>query len=635
MAGYFDATANPNYGWSPYEQYPSYTNPDLPSTQFTDPAGQSNSLTFEDVQRKIYNMHPEDMDALADQWDNAVTFLENIKYFVLARSTELQEQWKSPKAAAEFLKRGPGETLAYLDLWIEAAQINRNTLRHAAHISQSARDEMDKLTEEYRSKLHEASQVGFLEGLGAFFTHGNWLPPTPGQAVKEEAHEDIEVVKNDYRTFAQELAHKYGTQYYDTLSYFSQGVGPPIKPMNAVMNNPGMPPMVAPPSLGGAPPPPAAPPAIPPTAPPAAPPANPPAPTQPTFNNPPPGLIEPPGGTPAPVPVAGNQPGLPPGTPGLLPGLPPGLPVVPGQLPLAPGALKPGAQPPALPGAGPKAPSLPPGATSPNPGQLGRGAFNRTPGQPPGLGQPPGRTLRRGGGSPGRTPGLPGRGDRRRDGESSRRPHLPGDGEETFGRPPGSTMPPVLKNPAGNRDRRRPGSTEELRPDTTAGSGDAFRPDGAAPPVLNRPSTPATPPPARRRDETDRERRTTAWADYFGTEAARSESGTGMLSAPGVPPTGSRVSGLEEIPRGLRSHAANRAHEAAQRGPRDAEAPELAKRRTISNPAPAQQLVDDESTIVTDEQAFEVQTPGGGVVTSKRDEPVYEPEIRRVLGGGQ
>jgi hypothetical protein len=43
--------------------------------------------------------------------------------------------------------------------------------------------------------------------------------------------------------------------------------------------------------------------------------------------------------------------------------------------------------------------------------------------------------------------------------------------------------------------------------------------------------------------------------------------------------------------------------------------------------------VDEESTIVTDEQAFEVQTPGGGVVTSKRDEPVYEPEIRRVLGG--
>ncbi|MCI4065028.1 hypothetical protein MRQ36_21670 [Micromonospora sp. R77] len=105
-----------------------------------------------------------------------------------------------------------------------------------------------------------------------------------------------------------------------------------------------------------------------------------------------------------------------------------------------------------------------------------------------------------------------------------------------------------------------------------------------------------------------------------------------MLDAPTLPPGGSRVSGLEEIPQGLRSRAATRSTGPARAARPGTVSPELSKRRT-SDERREQQVDDEARGVVTDEQAFEVQTPGGGVVTSKRDEPVYEPEVRRVLGG--
>jgi hypothetical protein len=37
--------------------------------------------------------------------------------------------------------------------------------------------------------------------------------------------------------------------------------------------------------------------------------------------------------------------------------------------------------------------------------------------------------------------------------------------------------------------------------------------------------------------------------------------------------------------------------------------------------------------VVTDEKAFEVETPGGGVVTSQREEQTYQPEPPKAFGG--
>ncbi len=344
----------------------------------------------------------------------------------------------------------------------------------------------------------------------------------------------------------------------------------------------------------------------------------------------------PPGSSPGEAPNApGELPGQAPNLPGLPPGLPGGLPLFPG-----PGGLGPKVNPPSLtPGLGTQKPgALPPGTTPPNPGQLTRNAFNRSAQPPGGLGQPPGRTLRRGGQGTGRPGSLPpGRpGDRRRGEQEhgNRVPGTPVDGEETFGRTPGS-MPPVLKNPNSDRQRRRPGSTEELRP-ALPGSKDAFRPDGTTPPVLNRPAQPGEPTapsrPARRKDTPGKLQPSgSPWGDLFGAEGARAGAGSGMLEAPVPPRAGGHVSKLEEVPESLRSRAARAAAAGQQPG---TVSPELSKRKVGTEPVIPAQQDDEASGVVTDEQAFEVQTPGGGVVTSKRDEPVYEPEIRRVLGGG-
>ena len=195
----------------------------------------------------------------------------------------------------------------------------------------------------------------------------------------------------------------------------------------------------------------------------------------------------------------------------------------------------------------------------------------------------------------------------------------------------------MLKNPTGDRNRTRPGSREELHPAAYAGDGDGARRDGTAPPVLNSPARPgpAAPPPARRRADAARARREREAAhgsEWIGAQEARADAGDAVLDAPAPPPTGSRVSRLEEVPKELRSRAATRQPATGRTTRPGAVSPELTKRRTEEDQVVTQ--ADEESRgIVTDDQAFEVQTPGGGVVTSRRDEPVYEPEQRRVLGG--
>jgi hypothetical protein len=618
------AAADPNYGYSPYSgqlHYGSHTSSDAPLTQ---KPGEDNNTTIEQIHRQIHNMHPERIAVLADQWQNAWTLMSEVRAYLKTESEALErESWKSPKARDAFLRMGPGQSLAYLDVWMDAAQVNVTQLRHVVLITKEAHKAIDDLIEQYKTDLSAAQDVTGMDQLGHWLTHWN---TTWGDADKNEARDDINDVKKDYQKRAQGIAYKYGTEIYGYIGKLTGGMGPPVRPMDAVLNAPGKPPTPELPNLpgggAGAPPPPA-------------------------F-----------GSTPPPLPSANDQVNLPqePGAnPGDKPGtvpqpgtLPPVLPVLPlpGQTVLPPPGVTPpptglpGQLPPRLPGGG-KPPAFGPGLTRtspgvlspglkpgtsapglpPNPGQLGRNSFGSGPGQSPGTGQPPGRTLRR----PGTTnPSQPGRpGDRRRGEDRDRQTTGSFEGEESFGRPPGG-MPPVLKNPTGDRDRRRPGSLEEMRPSVN-GSGDAYRPDGTAPPVLNRPSTPATPPPAvRRRGPADRERQTTAWADYFGAEQANAPTGSGRLGAP----TGAS-SRPEEAPRGLRSRAATQGAAAG------ADSYELSKRRTTAEPMPVASRDDEAAGIVTDEQAFEVQTPGGGVVTSKRDEPVYEPEIRRVLGGGQ
>ena len=461
------------------------------------------------------------------------------------------------------MQRGPGEALAYLDVWMDAAMTNYTALRQLVNVAQDARDEIDEVMRKYRADLANADDN---VDLGDQF--GEWVQGFTvswGEAKNREIRENIDNSKKHWTREAQITAKKYGDQYYEYVKKLNSGMGPPVQPMNAVLNTPGHPPLPklsAPPPGGtpAAPPPPAPPPVAPPVAPPP-PPVDLNKLTNKTVLPPKPeSVIEPP------PPVA--PPVAPPAPSPFLSVLPPPPPVF-GKNPtgLPNGALKPGSPPPGLKQSGP-APSSLPTAKPPNPGQLTKNAFQKSGATPPGSNQPPGKTLRRPtgeGGEPGRPgardlqrktnqpdrPGAhePGRPGERRKGDrpdtTNRTPGSPVDADEAFGRPTGSA-PPVLKNPTGDRNRRRPGSADELRPAAHSNADDSLRRDGAAPPVLNRPSRPgdaAPTQPTRRRPE--RDRKTTApAAEWVGADEARAEAGASVLDAPVRPPTGSRVSRL-------------------------------------------------------------------------------------------
>ncbi|GIE30089.1 hypothetical protein Ait01nite_031340 [Actinoplanes italicus] len=735
MADHYGASANPNYGYSQYSgqtHYGSYPPSTLP---YTAPPGPGNQTTIEQISHRISNMHPEEMAALADQWQNAWAFLADVRGFLIRQSDVLRdESWQSPAARDAFLRRGPGETLTYLDVWMDAAQQNVTALRHLVNVSNEARYAMARLEVNYARELKDSANLDFAEHLGVWLSEGQgW-----DAAAEEHISEQQTQIRQRYQLEAQRLAQHYGDQFFDYIAVLSNGVGPPVQPLNAVLNQPpALPPGTGGPGgIGGpgqfAPPipvlpvgnnPPAAelPGVIPPgqNQPPGLlpPGVQLPAPVQPGVV--PPGSL-PPGVTPPgtlPPGVALPQPGgvappavFPPGTlpPGALPGQPlpvpgTGVPGTGGPVVIPPGTVRPGippqvnrpggpivAVPPNLPGrtirrpAAPVTPVVPPGGreirrTGPVvvPPQTGRpGAQQRptrtTPGaapQPqterPGRGTPgifvpppangrPGVTPPPATGRPGVTPppatgrpgerrrsqpgtppappqtqnGRPGRdapgvtppppatgrpGDRRsaRPGGTTPVPQTPGR-SDTFGRPPVSAAPPVLKNPVEDRGAR-PGSAAEVRtPSATQ------RPGGTAPPVLNRPVSPAAPPPYR---PPRREPGAAAWSDLFGAEEARRRGGNGVIDAPErARPDGG--------PWGLRSRAATRPEGYAEPNKPGTVAPELGKRRGGGEPIPVRQTDDP----ITDDQAFGVRTPGGGVVAGRGDDRPEE-DIGRALRG--
>lgn len=649
MVDYWGTKADPNYGYSPYSGQLHYGQHKSSSEPFTSKAGDNNSMTIEEIRTRIRNMHPERISALGDQWQNAWTVMDTVRTFVLQSSNLLHdEHWQSPKARNAFMGKGPGEVLAYLDVWMEAAQRNVTALRHLVQIAIDARRDIDNLWDEYQQKLQGAQKVDLQGQLSEWFDMGRYGMTTWGDAEQWQIKQQVDTVSKEYQEKAQQLAYRVGNEHYEYTSMVSTGVGPPYRPMNAVLNTPGAPPMVNPPGLppgvGAGPPPPV-------------PVRNQPPPPGKNLPNDPnktlpgdPGKTLPndpnktlpndPGKT---LPNDPNKVSNPPPNPSLVTTLPPPPPAftnpnpkqLPGNTPgQAPSQVKP-------PGTAPS-----PGTTrAPNPGQLVKNAFTRDGnGQLPPSTQPPGKTLRRPNtpGDPSR--GLPGQpqqgrpGERRdgRAGDGDRMPGRPNGTEDAFGRPSGNTAPPVLRNPNGERDRVRPGSKQDLRPTTSAD--DTAPRDGTTPPVLRRPTRTDEPPaPARGRQDrksAERDRNTAAGAEWIGAEHARGLAGSPVLDAPAPPPTGSRVSKLEEVPKVLRSRTATRPTGPARIERPGTVSPELSRRRTGDQHIAAQQQTDDEARgLVTDEQAFEVQTPGGAVVTSRREEAAYEPEIRRILGG--
>ncbi|MEU7958712.1 WXG100 family type VII secretion target [Micromonospora humida] len=670
MADYWGAQATYAHGGPRGEGTRYVMPPENPDLKFTPAPGGAGGATIEAVRQQVLGQHPEDISALADQWQNAYNLLQSIHQQLLSASQTLHdEHWKSPQARDAFLKAGPGKTLAYLDEWMDAAQHNVTALRAMVGIARDSRAEMERLWTEYREAIDDAKNsdgwTQFSEGFKQGFTLGLYDGEKGIQAAEAEA---VQEKQEEYNRRAQELARRTADDYFDTLSKVSGGHGPPFFPMDAVLNPVGHPPWRGP--VGTPPPvrpPGARPPGVGATPPPASvrpvprpggpdqlarqvldtlrppPEAGAPAPTPGTDERagpavapppvvPPPLVAPPPGlSTGAPVPSGGTANATGAGRAGLA--RPPGLDGLAGERGLRSGVLRGGAGAPAV-SEPPQASLRSPGANATPPPTGGRTAPPnglRGPGAPSTAAPPTGARGNPATGSP-HSPasGRPGSGQQA---DPARRGTArPGAGDEDlFGRPAGETTAPVLQN------RRPPERRTSGGAGRAAGgqAGDASTPTrpGIAPPVLGSPTRGAGvtgTPRSKRRDRAGAAQPATPGGEWWGDD--RSEATAPVLDAPAAPLSGGRVSRLEEVPGALRGRPTAEPTTRRARGGQPVP-PELAPRRTTAAKRDDREGHGDGPGIVTDEQAFSVETPGGGVLGKQAEDRSYRAEPKTALGG--
>jgi hypothetical protein len=378
----------------------------------------------------VMNQQPAHISALADQFVNAQTLLATLASTIRTHSETLyNETWTHSAARDEFMRRGPGSVLAYLQGWHDDLGENVRQLRLLVEPIQTSQTRMEALYQEYKDMVAMAkdeSNIGFWEYNGV--VNPNWHDYiNPLSIFNDDAEvqnfliERVRRVKEDYDRRARELVRDLNGAYEDAFFWMRYGVGATYAPPNVVMVPPGQDlphlPSMAPPAMPGILP--SAPPAV-------APPA------LPVLPQPAPALAVPPGPPAVAPPALPNAP-VPP-VPTTVPGGPPAAPALPGQ------AGGPVALPPPAPGfGGTKLPGPAPGLG----GSFAPGALPGTAGLPggaPGLGNgmvPP--------------PGL-GRGLAKGVLRNPGAPPVPG------GTPGGGVLPPPGAGRLGTR-RATPGST--------------------------------------------------------------------------------------------------------------------------------------------------------------------------------
>ncbi|GAA5188650.1 hypothetical protein GCM10023322_39810 [Rugosimonospora acidiphila] len=622
---------------------------------------------IENIRATIKAQQPGSISALADYWVKIVQLLDTVQKAVTSNANALHSGndhgfagWSSP-AATEFLRWGPGATLYSLKQWTDAANANVRGLRALVDAVLQAHADIDLAWEGYVEES-KSDKAGLLQE----WTYDPTAIPEaqrkqlPGPVADKisQIYEHQTAIWRKWSVKAQGIAYELSQKYYAQLEGdIGDGRGTRFEgPSNAVIDNPmgrtvpppgrppGGPPRAAPPpapppgGAGAAPPPPppgasAAPPPPPPNA--SAPPPPPDNPlnqlTKLAADPPPPPAPEPPpaADTPAPLPDAppGSSPLLSPNT-ALLLGLTP---------PPGPGLTG----------------NAPPGAGS------GPGLFDRS---TSGVNAPPGSNGLRGtltrSGVLGKQQGMP----RPPAAEGAHESAPPGGQGRAQVSRPRSSAPPQGEEPEGSPGRRgtaRPGQGpgDAKRPGAPAfGDEDLFKRGTAAsasvlggrrtngvpngfqdePPPRTGPTRPGTSPSVLKAAKPGRG---TPGAgapvdEPFGGEPGQPGALRPVLGSPARHRDRAPDERLEEIPRGLRAarHAAGAAPQAgpAELAARHRHAADSAATDTGAHP----EEVDDVSRVVSDEEAWAVQTPGGPVLTGRAEQPGYQAEHRPVLGGG-
>jgi hypothetical protein len=642
-----------NYGYSGDDgTYSQWTIPDgyqatpKPDSNFKYPYDydeqklSSSMHDIENIRAMIKAQQPGTISAVADYWVNVKQLLDTVAKTVSEQADALHGGnkngfggWSSP-AATEFLRWGPGATLYSIKQWRDAADANVRGLRAISAAVLQAHKDIDEAWRNYQQEVASDKNT-LLQGWSYDPTKlpENERKQLPGPVADKisQIYEHNTAIWRKWSVEAQKIAYNLSQVYYTQMeNNLASGRGSRFEgPSNAVIDDPMKANMPSAPPPGAAPPPGSAPPAPPPGAPGTSPP---PSSSKLNVNSPPTTFeqIKELASAPPPPPAANPSPPAPlPGSkPGLSPLLSPETALLLGLVPPPSPATATGG----LPGLSNAPRSLFGRATSSIESPEGTGGLKNLlsrqgvlrPSATPAQSEAPpsgmGRTLSRSGlrsphgGEPEGAPGRRGRGPGGLS-EKESRPGAPGYGEEElFGHGTPSTTAPVL---GGRRTTGIPGGPSEEPP----GQLGPTRP-GTTPSVLkaarNGKNTPGTAGPAE---------------EVFGGEPGQPGAIRPVLGNPTRQRGKEHDERLDEIPRGLRGvHTTGAAHQ--QTGPG-----ELASRRRVTDPHWQDAGMDaagheDVSRVVGDEEAWAVETPGGAVLTSHTEQPVYQAEHRPVLGGG-
>jgi hypothetical protein len=229
--------------WYPDTVAVSYA--DTPAPDSADAA----ALDIEMINTQIMGEQPKTAEYRADQWAKLSALLSSTGAQLRAQTVELASDWESPQAKEIFLNN-VGMTLAYLDVWHQAASTTSFALRTLAEIMLEAQEEMDALYHEYQGVVGAEKSIKKKEA-------------SVGTAANPAVWDKYITKDTDkYNQKARELASRVASRYAPIIQQLETGRATKVTTLNAVAH-PGvygpMPPAptlsVPPPStLGGSPP---------------------------------------------------------------------------------------------------------------------------------------------------------------------------------------------------------------------------------------------------------------------------------------------------------------------------------------------------------------------------------------------
>ncbi|MEU6642101.1 hypothetical protein ABZ863_06080 [Saccharomonospora sp. NPDC046836] len=603
-------TGGSTYGRS--SSSPWYTSSEAEPTAAT-PAPDDSDMNFRLIYQTIKNERPGTAENRGRQWAAVATMLNTLKTQVRDQVSALDPDWASPTAKEAFLEK-IGRTLAYVELWRQAAWANAGAHRGLAEVMREYQLRIEALKTEYDSDLAQ-SRRAIWRYLDEYTT-----PETTMEDIDQLAREhnwEHELPHDEFDQRARQLLSEMAGEYLPYLSQLNDGRPLKLEPFNAVLHPtalgtaipdltvPGLPPTDAPAvpvelmSALSVPPPPAV--------------ANGAVPTPPSVPTPPPvstsvpDVPDVPTAPSVPVPPVPTAPTVPTvGVPG-------------GVMPLGFGGA---AMAGLIPGiTGLTTPRVAPNVTAPRPaGGLGQGFGSQTPSglASPASGLPPG-TLR-----PPMPPGMPGQQAQRK--KDDKKPQVPPG--TIGGRPPGG-MPSSPQAPA---QERQPTNNRGARPNS--GVPAAFQPPlPPTSPVFNAPDRKRNRPGGRHEAPLSTGRPIAGAPAVLANPQSAGKPATEQITPAHPTETSRRQQGLQpefdveapaagpvlesretaapqsvgEIPVVLRTAPA--APETPDHQVRPMVPADQAPRVAGEKPLPAN----------VDQAAWEVQTPGGPVVSGERE----------------